>query len=479
MSEPDGTSKSEHELYLFKHIHEHLNALPKEKEGYKVITNTKLASRLNELASNPFASFVLRSLYNGYNFPIHVKGREAGTWMRPDVSVFQKHATIIDPSYGNGTELKAGDLTSLFHGSIHYQEVISIIKQNLRSAMFVGKELQVKLHKLAIYGQGGHVDWHRDTKHSDAHQGTVLFALNTESEGGEFLLRHEGVEVSINMRPTTIPSSPHKPRPVIVAFYTGMENKIMPVTKGVQLVLQYDVEVVGEQLSPSSRWECDKDEPLRETAWRAQRLERGSITTYSKPDNTLTQAVINEIQELHNNGTNIVTFPLFHLYRRASIKREYLRGNDSTLFNALKDHFDISINPVLIYYDELNRVPQGCIAYTYSTAPGKKQEESGPGKEASPGKESDSEEQSDHKDGYIYCHKKLGRVVEDASFHLHRASAIELILEQKLMVGLGADSDEQKGEKRYYCAGMFVKPTNEGVSSVHECERMGEWDGTP
>jgi hypothetical protein len=219
-----------------------------------------------------------------------------------------------------------------------------------------------------------------------------------------------------------------------IACYTGMENKIVPVTKGVRLVLQYDVEVVGEQLSPSSRQEYDKDKPLKETAWHAQRLERGSITTYSKPDNTLTQAVINEIQELHNNGTNIVTFPLFHLYRRASVKREYLRGNDSALFDALKDHFAISINPVLIHYDEPNREPQGCIAYTYSTAPRMKQEES------SPGKESDSEEQSDSKDGYIYCHKKLGRVVEDASFHLHSASAIELILEQKLMVGLGDDS---------------------------------------
>jgi hypothetical protein len=236
----------------------------------------------------------------------------------------------------------------------------------------------------------------------------------------------------------------------------------------VRLVLQYSVEVVGEELSPSSRWAFDKEEALRETVLRAQC--RGRITTYSKPDNTLTQAVINEIQELHNNGTNIIAFPLFHLYRRTSVKREYLRGNDSALFNALKDHFDISINGVLIYYDELDRELQGCIAYTYSTAPGMKQEESGPGEE------SDSEEQSDSKDRYIYPYKKLGRVIEDALFHLHRTSAIELILKQQLMVGPGNDSDEQKSEKRYYCAGMFVKPKNEGASSstVHECERMNE-----
>ncbi|KIK34124.1 hypothetical protein CY34DRAFT_68126, partial [Suillus luteus UH-Slu-Lm8-n1] len=75
-------------------------------------------------------------------------------------------------------------------------------------------------YKLAIYGEGGHFDWHRDSTHSDAHHGTVLVSLNTEWEGGNLLLRHQG--------------------PVVVAFYTDTEHKVMPVTKGTRLMLQYD-----------------------------------------------------------------------------------------------------------------------------------------------------------------------------------------------------------------------------------------------
>jgi hypothetical protein len=33
---------------------------------------------------------------------------------------------------------------------------------------------------------------------------------------------------------------------VIITFYTDMEHELIPVTKGVQIVLKYDIEVVGE-----------------------------------------------------------------------------------------------------------------------------------------------------------------------------------------------------------------------------------------
>ncbi|KAG1735486.1 hypothetical protein EDD22DRAFT_787695, partial [Suillus occidentalis] len=109
--------------------------------------------------------------------------------------------------------------------------------------MFVGKSVTLKLYKLAIYGEGGHFDWHRDSTHSDAHHGTVLVALNTDWEGGDLMLRHQGVETVVNMHPTISHSkkSGDQLQPVVVAFYTDTEHKVMPVTKGTRLVLQYDV----------------------------------------------------------------------------------------------------------------------------------------------------------------------------------------------------------------------------------------------
>ncbi|KAJ8595151.1 hypothetical protein M405DRAFT_701889, partial [Rhizopogon salebrosus TDB-379] len=166
--------------------------------------------------------------------------------------------TVIDPSYRNGTKLKAKDLT---FSSDENDCVFDYIQHNLASSMFIGKQIRIKLYKLVIYGEGGHFDWHRDSTHSNAHHGTVLLALNTDWEGGDFMLRHGGVEVSVDMHPTTIrnsshgPGHEHRPRPVIVAFYTNMEHKVMPVTKGVQLVLQYEVEVIGEAPPPAALYD--------------------------------------------------------------------------------------------------------------------------------------------------------------------------------------------------------------------------------
>ncbi|KAG2073387.1 hypothetical protein BDR04DRAFT_956340, partial [Suillus decipiens] len=138
--------------------------------------------------------------------------------------------TVMDPTYRHGTELKADELAfgvkedrDLRSDLKHFK---SHVQNELRTSMFVGKNVTVKLYKLAIYGEGGHFDWHRDSTHNDAHHGTVLVALNTEWEGGELMLRHQEVETTL--------------WPVVVAFYTDTEHKVMPVTKGTRLVLQYD-----------------------------------------------------------------------------------------------------------------------------------------------------------------------------------------------------------------------------------------------
>jgi hypothetical protein len=181
------------------------------------------------------------------------------------------------------------------------------------------------------------------------------------------MLRHGGVEASVDMHPAPIQEDKLKFKPVVVAFYTDTEHKVMPVTKGVRLVLQYDIEVIGEE--PPAR-EYDKQTPLEDAASRRDRLEY-YFTTYPNLDKTLIQGVIDEIRQLHDQGTNIVAFPLAHLYRLASVKKEYLKGTDSALFDALNNHFDVSINSVVINFTDWGKQlgGQGCVAYIYKAAP--------------------------------------------------------------------------------------------------------------
>jgi len=431
---PSITAESEHEVSIFQRVSKHLGALPYTAEGYEVRTNTNLASALDKLAGSPFASMTSVASW-AIDHPILIKGEEAGTWENPDVALFQKHATpspfgrgeetVMDPSYRRGTELKAGDVS--FSSSF-----TKYLEDELAPVMFIGKKLKITLYKLAVYEEGGHFDWHRDSTHSDAHHGTVLFALNTEWEGGELMLRHGGVEASVDMHPAPIQDK-LKLKPVVVAFYTDTEHKVMPVTKGVRLVFQYDIEVVGEK-PPAG--EYDQQTLLEDAASRRDRLEY-YFTTYPNLDKTLIQGVIDEIRQLHDQGTNIVAFPLAHLYRLASVKKEYLKGTDSALFDALNSHFDVSINPVVIDFTDMGEHlgGQDCVAYIYEAAP-KNDLGSDPNPYAASG------------------YRRGGREGK-GTFHLPRASAIQQISVKPFLEYIGNEC--QIGETKYYGAGMFVK----------------------
>ncbi|KAG1876414.1 hypothetical protein DFJ58DRAFT_740692 [Suillus subalutaceus] len=348
--------------------------------AYEVQRETKLTNALDNLAGSPFVSF--KSRVETAPFKLPVKGEDAGAWMKPVVGVLQRHATpspfgrgeetVMDPTYRRGTELKADELAFSLQGdeTSQYELFVDYIQDELRTSMFVGKSVTLKLYKLAIYGEGGHFDWHRDSTHSDAHHGTVLV----------------GVETIVNMHPT---KSVDKLRPVVVAFYTDTEHKVMPVTKD----------------------------------------------TTGAPK--LVQAVVDEIRELHEEGTTVVAFPLTHLYRKASVKKEYLKGTDSTLFDVLENHFNVVLHPVLIRAIEDGH---DCDSQELFFAHKYKSSE-------------ENEEEPSHAKG------RRGGVFKNASFHLPQASAI---LQLSLPTGVHLCNEaEISGEARYYGAGMFVEPKNE------------------
>ncbi|KAG2055002.1 hypothetical protein BDR06DRAFT_353091 [Suillus hirtellus] len=443
-SSVSSNSEPEHELSIFERIGEHLDSFSHSDVAYKVQRETKLTRALDNLACSPFVSF--KSPVGAATFKLLVKGEDAGTWMNPDVGVLQKHATpspfgrgaetVLDPTYRNGTELKADELAFSLQGDkeSQYELFVGKVEDELQTSMFVGRNVFIKLYKLAIYGEGGHFDWHRDSTHSDAHHGTVLVALNTEWEGGELMLKHQGVETIVNMHPTKhLRKSVEELRPVVIAFYTDTEHKVMPVTKGTRLVLQYDVELVEQ----SSRYRIKPPSytPMQQAFLRHQHIA-SHINTYPNLDQKLVQAVVDEIRELHNGGINVVAFPLTHLYRKASVKRKYLKGTDSALFDALENHFNVVLHPVLIranedgdHFDCVERF----FAHKYQ-----------------PSEENEKEPSSGR------AKRQRGRVFKNASFYLPRVCAI---LQLSLPNGAHFGNDAQiSGEARYYGAGMFVEP---------------------
>jgi hypothetical protein len=193
----------EHEILTYIRAKERMDRIMMNswRFGMKMKLNTPLTKALDAMSSIPFVQRGIEVCEN--HSALTIAGVDAGTIYNPKVafileksipSSFGKGSeTVLDPSYrsGRGIHGETIGLTGDIAGSALY---------NAKKIMFPGREVDVKLYKLAIYEVGGHFDWHMDSTHSDKHHATLLVALNTSWEGGDLLLRRKGIETHVDLR---------------------------------------------------------------------------------------------------------------------------------------------------------------------------------------------------------------------------------------------------------------------------------------
>ena len=80
-----------------------------------------------------------------------------------------------------------------------------------------------------------------DSTHSDKHHATQLPALNTSWEGDDLVLRRNGIETHVDLRPQNPANGWIEVQ--AVAFFTDTEHCVEPVKSGIRIVLQFDVEL--------------------------------------------------------------------------------------------------------------------------------------------------------------------------------------------------------------------------------------------
>ncbi|KAK7468370.1 hypothetical protein VKT23_002886 [Stygiomarasmius scandens] len=294
---------------------------------------------------------------------------QAGTIANPNTSVILANATpssfgkgeetVFDPTYRNGLEIPAEKIR-LSDTKMFKEYVESIVANNLfRNRKKTGRSsnsnsasgIHVKLYKLAVYEKGGHFDWHMDSTHGDNHHATALLFLGSEWTGGELKLRHGGKEFSTK----EIEGSEDEEDVYLVAFYTDVEHKVEPVEDGTRIVLQFDVFVDPPPGDDIDEYDTDTSEGPITLASKEADENPGIDGTHPQPG--ALEEVAKIIEEKLNGETeehrlDRVAFPLQHLYRLASIRSEYLKGADATLYEYLVSYksgmFDVALHPVLL-----------------------------------------------------------------------------------------------------------------------------------
>ena len=223
--------------------------------------------------------------------------------------------------------------------------------------------ISTQLYKVNSYGPGGFFRAHKDTPREAHHIGTLVIALPTAFEGGEFTLRHESTEHvldwSINGRGEYV-NELHW-----IFFYSDVEHEINPVKNGYRITISYNIYGNRKLYHDvrSTEWE-DWDQYANEDTDEYNEDDVGKITdsppVYQDPEHERYKAALKEvditwklspifgglINAFHNksflpNG-GYLAFGLDHEYgfsgHRRPIKRFdwFLKGRDAAMFAAVK-----------------------------------------------------------------------------------------------------------------------------------------------
>jgi hypothetical protein len=445
----------EHELLSLVRVRRKLDHIQGTMD---VSTGGTLVTALDKLSCAPSITMTLRVRSSPLNCigSMSIAGSHAGDFINPNVPVILDNSsfssfgkgdkTVVDPAYRTGREIPAANIRFSsgrddYHDEYGYK--IKTVEHEVGDIMFIGRNVSLKLHKLAIYEPGGHFDWHMDSTHNDAHHGTVLIALNTSWKGGDLVLRRNGIERRVDMH-TSVEDK--YIRIQAVGFYTDTEHKVEPVTEGVRIVLQYDVEVAGWSEPPTGD-EMEVEPPeevyLADNTWRQRqdaRVEAKVVLADATLIENVVQIIETSLDPKFKKSHREVAFGLQHLYRRASILPIYLKGADAQLYKALTDRgLDVSLSPMVLHgvtdYDgSLGSFKAQCYDYD-------------------PNDPHSSDSDSSDEDDTSNSNNPSGDKAD--CFHLPQGSAIVLIHSENYVEYTG--NEAQLGETKYFGSGMFVR----------------------
>ncbi|KAK0186811.1 hypothetical protein F5146DRAFT_1162410 [Armillaria mellea] len=318
---------SEHAILTYVKVGKSIENLTEHHKSLVVKRDSPVseAPPVDSVLSYPFVSFTLDYINEDCEFdgPNNTRFVTLGS---PAIDAIRAQS---QPSSGDQTDYTA---------SLYF--LLLDLKTVLEATLFIGEEVDVRLHKLAMVDEGGHIDWSRGSTQGKNHDATVLVALNTSWTGGAFHLRHDGKEMT-----------PWHSTPTV-------ELEVEPLTSGAQVVLQYDVFVCTGP-SPLAYTLEDEFTTLDVVRGKSRMEFMGEDYRPGLPhDNELqypssspgdVQALVTAIKKVISGGTEEIGIPLRHLYRQSSICKEHLKGVDSVIYGSLSTVFDISLVPMILH----------------------------------------------------------------------------------------------------------------------------------
>lgn len=288
------------------------------------------------------------------NVRIEVDGEDAGTFFQPNVDVLLSHATpapfgqgtesVLDSTIRSALEIPAARL-KLEDPSANHAPFALNVTRHAAEIVPPLRRVSATLYKMHLYKEGGHFEVHRDTVHDAEHAATAVLQLGSRFTGGDLVLMGVGKDdfgevVRKEERLTADVLSNEQFMFGLATFYTDIPHCVEPVTSGVRVVLQYDLQFSKTNFQEYSQMDCYTGEPLvRQEAPLLQHAKTTMPTATTANESSLLNNAIEEFGRALTEWRtadappclSTVVFLLDHQYGLATLEAGLLRGNDHML----------------------------------------------------------------------------------------------------------------------------------------------------
>lgn len=242
--------------------------------------------------------------------------------------------TVIDPTVRSALRLNTETFGVNF-------DIPSRILETIKCALQLDddKFLSTVRYALNVYGPDGHFSRHVDTPLGSTHVGSLVIALPSRFEGGEFFVRHENNTTRFCMQPS-FPSTQERLALPWVAFFNDCEHRIEPVISGYRMTITYHLYVteIGftDQVASSIWKEVLNQDAISAIPRHIQYLGIGLSHSYPSKKNDPDSAPDSDTESIdscdHGSMTDIAT------------KVPVLKGSDARLAGILRGlNFEVQI----------------------------------------------------------------------------------------------------------------------------------------
>ena len=234
--------------------------------------------------------------------------------------------TVLDPEVRLAHQIETerfdfGSPARVFPGE-------SAITQHIEEELVPGRRILLQRNKLNIYGKGGFFKSHVDSPSHDNMIGTLVVCLPSRHEGGQLVIRHDGLEHGFDF-------SKHSNDPSKLqwaAFYGDCEHEVHPVTEGFRVTITYSINYrFAGHNSLKTIYYKPKPDIEKRVEEHFEISAKSPLRSFVKVD----CALQNLPDRLGKTAPEYIGLILKHKYTLPGLQPDMLKGEDQTLLEYL------------------------------------------------------------------------------------------------------------------------------------------------